>query len=139
MKSKLFYLFICLITFTGYSQEVPVQLNQIPSKAQSFLEQHFKSEFHHAMKTAMNKKIKYDVFLDDDTEIEFSDAGRWTVVNGKSKAVPYTFIQKQILDYIKIHHEGDAIVKIQRTDLNYKTTLSSGLDLHFDKLGVFVK
>lgn len=140
MKNKLL-LFVTSLLFSvsTYAQEVPLQFKELPTSAREFISEHFKSEFHHAVKTVSDKNIKYDVFLDDETAIEFSDAGRWRVVDGKNKPVPYTFIQKQVLDYVKIHHEGDAIVKIQRTDLNYKTKLSSGLDLHFDKLGVFVK
>lgn len=140
MKNKLL-LFVTSLLFSviTYAQEVPLQFKELPTNAQEFISEHFKSEFHHAIKIVIDKNITYQVYLNNETEIDFSDAGRWLVVDGKNKPVPYTFIQKQILDYIKINHEGDAIVKVQRTDLNYKTKLSSGLDLHFDKLGVFVK
>lgn len=138
MKLKL--LLISIIFSVGiHAQEAPLQFNELPASAREFINQHFTSDFHHAIKTVINKNITYDVFLDDNTEIEFSDTGRWRVVDGKNKAVPHSFIQKQILDYVKIHHEKETIVTVARTDLNYKIKLSTGLDLIFDKVGVFVK
>ena len=133
----------CVIAFTGclatYAQEAPVQESEIPAEAKSFIKEHFKSPVHHAIKDVERNRITYEVVLDDNTEIEFTEAGRWVEVNGKGKGIPTTFIQKQTLDYIKSAYPKDRIIKIERSDSGYEAEISSGTDLKFDARGTFVK
>ncbi len=140
MKTKILYVaaaFMCSIVLTA--QEVPVMEKELPAEAQTFLKEHFKSGFHHAIKEVANRKVTYDVVLDDTTEIEFTEVGRWKEVDGKGKAIPYTFLQMQILDYVKQTYPGQAITKIELEDSEYEIGLSNGMDLKFNSRGVFVK
>lgn len=140
MKTRLLYLFIAFFTTLNlHSQEVPVELSQLPAEARAFLKEHFKSKFHHAIKEVDGRVITYEVVLADNTEIEFDEAGKWTEVEGKKKPIPTTFIQKQTLDYVKINHPKETVMKIERSPSGYKITLSNGLGLRFDMMGVFVK
>jgi hypothetical protein len=140
MKTRLLYLFATLFaTFSLYSQEVPVEQSQLPAEAKAFLKEHFKSKFHHAIKDVEGRSITYEVVLNDNTEIEFDEAGKWKEVEGKDGPIPITFIQKQTLDYVKINHPKESIMKIERSQSEYKVGLSNGLGLKFDMMGVFVK
>lgn len=140
MKTRLLYLVITLCTtFNLYSQEVPVEQSQLPAEAKAFLKGHFKSKFHHAIKDVEGRSISYEVVLNDNTEIEFDEAGKWMEVEGKDGPIPTTFIQRQTLDYIRINHPKEAIMKIERSPSEYKVGLSNGLGLKFDMMGVFKK
>lgn len=140
MKTRLFSLFIMFfVTFNLYSQEVPVEQSQLPAEAKAFLKEHFTSKFHHAIKDVEGRSISYEVALNDNTEIEFDEAGKWKEVESKDKPIPTTFIQKQTLDYVKINHPKESIMKIERSASEYKVKLSNGLGLKFDMMGVFKK
>lgn len=140
MKTKILY------TITGfmlnaltYAQEVPVVRAEIPSEARHFLSDHFKSPFHHAIKDIERNTITYEVVLNDNTEIEFDSGGNWKEVDGKGKAIPYTFIQKQIIDYVKSEYPKEIITKIEVEPDKYEVELSNGLDLRFNAMGAFIK
>lgn len=123
----------------SYAQEVPVMRAELPSEARQFLSDHFKSPFHHAIKDMERNNISYEVVLNDNTEIEFDSAGKWKEVDGKGKAVPYSFIQKLITDYIKAEYPNEIITKIEVDPDQYEVELGNGLDLRFNALGNFVK
>jgi hypothetical protein len=140
MKTKLLYIIAALFcTVFLHAQEVPVNYQDIPAEAKTFLKDHFKSDFHHAIKEVSRRKVKYTAVLNDKTEIEFTEAGRWKEVDGKGSQIPYSFIQKQIVDYVKQQYPGQAIVKIELENSEYEVGLSNNLDLKFDSRGVFVK
>ena len=140
MKTKLLYA-IAAFMFSAafYAQEVPVMENDLPAEAKAFLKDHFKSGFHHAIKEVANRKVTYDVVLNDNTEIGFTEAGRWKEVDGKGKGIPSTFLQPQIIDYIKQTYPGQPITGIELDDLGYEVSLGNGMDLKFNVRGVFVK
>src|SRR5687768_14028380 len=106
-------LFFCI---TINAQEAPVQFDQLPAEAKSFIKEHFKSPFHHAIKDVGKRSISYEAVLEDNTEIEFTEAGRWIEVDGKGKPVPHSFMQRSIVDYVKINYPAQAITKIERND-----------------------
>jgi hypothetical protein len=122
-----------------FAQEAPVQQSQLPREAKTFLKEHFKSKFHHAVKDVDGRVITYEVVLNDNTEIEFDESGRWIEVDGKNKPIPTSFIQKQTLDYVKINNPKESVVKIERSVSGYELELSNGVDLKFDAMGTFVK
>lgn len=131
-----------LLIFIGISmhaQETPVTFEQLPAEARSFIKQHFKSPFHHAIKEVERRSISYEAVLENNTEIEFSEAGRWIEVNGKGNPVPLSLIEKQVSDYVLINYPAEAITKIERKDTGYEVELTSGTGLKFDAQGIFEK
>lgn len=139
MKKLLLSAALLFIVLSAHAQEAPILQNELPSEARLFIKDYFKSPFSRGMKEVGDRKISYDVTLEDNTEIEFDDAGRWTEVDGKGKAIPTTFIQRTIVGYVKSNYSNQYIIKIERTDLNYEVELKNGIDLIFDPMGTFVK
>ncbi|OYQ38023.1 hypothetical protein CHU92_06895 [Flavobacterium cyanobacteriorum] len=139
MKTLLLLSLLLLCDINLSAQEIPIQKSQLPREAQAFLKEHFKSGFHHAIKEVNERVILYDVFLNDNTEIEFNESGRWIKVDGKGQALPVTFLQKQTLDYVKIKYPAAQITKIERSASVYKLELSNKIDLKFDAVGTFIK
>lgn len=142
MKNRILFTIITLFLLIAApvsAQETPIQNSELPAQAQVFVKKHFKAPIHHAIKDIEQKKISYDVTLEDGTEIEFDEAGRWKEVSGKNKAIPTSFIQKQILDYVKGKYPKETINKIELSTYEYEVGLSNGMDLVFDVSGAFVK
>lgn len=139
IKRLLYTISAVLVCAALNAQEVPVKYEELPAAAKTFLKEHFKSPFHHAIKEVESRKVTYEAVLEDATEIEFNDAGKWREIDGRGKAIPYTFIQKQILDYVRLNHPKTSIVKIELDEAEYKVKLSNNLGLEFDSLGVFKK
>ena len=141
MKAQLLLSLIAI--FMGISavwaQQVPVQFDELPAEAKVFIVNHFKSPFHHAIKEVLDRKITYSAILEDNTEIEFTESGKWAEIDGEGKTIPYTFIQKQIIDYVNIHYPKESITRIELEKSRYETELSNGLNLKFDSRGTFVK
>lgn len=131
---------ICLfMSLSVTAQETPVTFEQLPAEAKTFIKQHFKSPFHHAIKEVETRSISYKAVLENNTEIEFTEAGRWLEVNGKGNPVPLSLVQKQISDYVLINYPAEAIIKIERENTGYEVEVTSGTDLKFDAQGIFEK
>lgn len=137
MKTIIF--FFLFIGFSLHAQETPITFDQLPAEARSFITKHFKSPFHHAVKDVEKRSIYYQAFLENNTEIEFSEAGRWIEVDGKGKPVPLSLIERQISDYVLINYPTEAITKIERKNTGYEVEITSGTDLKFNAQGIFEK
>lgn len=139
MKTILPFIAAIATVFSAGAQEAPIEFSGLPSEARSFIKTNFSSPFHHGIKEVESRKVSYEAVLNDNTEIEFDDSGRWKEVDGKGKAVPAALIQRPIQDYVKTNYQKQSIVKIERSDLAYEVKLSKGVELVFDPRGTFVK
>lgn len=139
MKTNILYSLFLLFTVSLYAQQVPVTYDELPKQAKDFLTKHFTEKVHHTIKEVNNRDVVYDVVMNDDTEIKFSQVGRWQMVDGKNKKIPYTILQMPIAEYVKSTHPKNYIVKITKTELNYLVTLNNGINLTFDVQGIYTK
>lgn len=80
----------------------------------------------------------YEVILDNGTEIEFDNDGKWTEIDCGHHAVPPSLIPHDIINHVKSNYAGRAIVKIERKKNKYEIELSNDVDLVFDKNGRFL-
>ena len=122
-------LFIAVLSAQAQEQET-VYRSELPSKVRSFLT-NFKSPFNHAIKATDDASTTYDITLNDRTEIQFSENGIWTLVDGKGKAVPLKFLGKSLQQYIKENHAGAVVTRIERCNSECKLALSDGQGLKF--------
>lgn len=83
------------------------------------------------------KKTDYDVRLVNGTKIEFSNSGKWTSVDCKSRSVPSELIPRAIRNYVSKNFESAKIVKIVKKASGYEITLSDDVELQFSLLGKF--
>lgn len=134
---------LLLITATLFIASLSVQAqetvyrSEIPSGARSLLSK-FKSPFHHAVKQDTEEATIYNITLNDKTEIKFADNGSLTVVDGKGKPIPYKFLDKPIIEYMKANYANDSITKVEMCDSECKLALSNGKALKFDSSGKFI-
>lgn len=114
-----------------------VYRSEIPSGARSLLSK-FRSPFHHAVKQDTEEATIYNITLNDKTEIKFADNGSLTVVDGKGKPIPYKFLDKTIVEYMKENYANDSITRVELCDSECKLALSNGKALKFDSSGKFI-
>ena len=117
---KVFLFLVCLFalqTVVMADDDKPIQVNQLPQPAQTFIKQYFS-----AAKVAMAKMEtdlfdkSYDVIFTNGDKLEFDKRGAWTEVNCKYSSVPGNVIPAQI----------------QKDKKDYEIKLSNGWEIKFD-------
>lgn len=137
MKMMLTTAAVLLLAFSAQCQET-VYRSEIPSKARSFLASNFRSPFKHAVKDFDDEATIYGITLNDKTEIQFFENGAWRLVDGKGKPVPYKFLDKQIVEYMRANYANETVTRIERCNSECRVALSNGQGLKFDSKGSLI-
>lgn len=128
-----------LMTGFMFAQDKVISQNQLPQIAKNFLSQHFKGIA--AGSIIEDRGIygvdEYKAHLANGMKVEFDSKGNWKEVDGEHQKLPYGFIPATIRNYVAKNFPNTNIVKIEKERWSYKTELSSGVDLEFDKNGNF--
>ncbi|MDE6239891.1 MAG: PepSY-like domain-containing protein [Muribaculaceae bacterium] len=116
-----------------------INRDELPQTAQDMLQQYFPKAKIGMIKVDKHllKKTDYDVRLVNGTTIEFSNAGKWTSVDCKTKEVPEGLIPKTIRNYVNKNFKDLKIVKIEKKSSGYEIGLSDGVELKFNLLGQY--
>ena len=116
-----------------------INRDELPQTAQDMLQQYFPKAKIGMIKVDKHllKKTDYDVRLVNGTTIEFSNAGKWTSVDCKTKEVPEGLIPKNIRNYVNKNFKDLKIVKIEKKSSGYEIGLSDGVELKFNLLGQY--
>lgn len=133
---KLVFLFVCLFTLhpgAWADDDKPIQVNQLPRTAQSFIKQYF------AENTVAMAKVEtdfwdksYDVIFTNGDKVEFDKKGNWKEVNCKYSEVPGKIVPTAIKSYIQSHYPDAKVLKLERDKRDYEVKLSNGWELKFD-------
>ena len=124
----------CCMLLTSCADE------SIPPTAQAFIDEYFPGT--NVVLTENDDEddgIKYCVWLNDGTKIEFDAAGQWQRVSRKKSGVPATLIPQEIMQYVKSHYPEEVIFKLSKKNYGYKTELSNDIDLRFNGQGQFLE
>ena len=135
---KLAFLFVGLfvMTLTTWAgNDKPIQVSELPQKAQQFIKKHFadQSVAMAKMETEFMDK-SYDVIFTNGDKVEFDKKGKWTSVDCKHTQVPAEVIPVDVQKYVTRNYPDAKILKIEVTDRKgYEIDLSNGFDIEFDK------
>ena len=136
MKKFIIYAIIALIfgTSTAYAgNDRPINVSQLPQKAQQFIKQHFPDEkVAYAKKERDLLKTNYEVVFTSGSKIEFRKDGEWKEIDCKYAKVPDAIIPPRIMEFVTTNYKGAAITEIDRDRRDYEIKLSNGLELTFD-------
>lgn len=133
---KLVLLLVCMFaiqTMVMADNDKPIQVNQLPAKAQTFISTHFKNH-----KVAMAKEESgvfyksYDVVFTNGEEVEFDKAGDWKEVKCRQSEVPAAIVPEAIRNYVKTNYPGTKILQIELDKKEYEIRLSNRLEITFD-------
>lgn len=132
---QLMTLTVCLFALIGIAKadnDNPIQVNELPQKAQEFIKQNFpKNEVSYAKveKEFMDKKFEV-VFVNGD-KVEFDKNGAWKEVDCKFSVVPDNIIPKQIKAHLNKQYPEAKILKIERDSKGYEVKLNNRLELKY--------
>lgn len=133
---KVLLLVVCLFTLQTVARaddDKPIQVNQLPQQAQTFIKHYFPSA-----KVAMAKMEtdlfdkSYDVIFTNGDKLEFDKKGAWTEVNCKFSAVPLDVLPAQIQKYVRANHPDAKVLRIEKDRKDYEVKLSNGWEIEFD-------
>lgn len=138
---KYFFAFFAFFAIAlASAQKKNIQPSQLPEGALDFIEQNFTSvALHHCMKFTEGESVRYKAVLADDTEIDLTENGEWTEIDGKIHSIQPTFLGPTIIAKIKKAHPGQRLLKATKTAKTIEVTLVNGTKLSFDKSGNLVK
>jgi len=122
-----------------YADKYTLNRDVLPQAAREMLNEHFPEAKIGMIKVDKHllKKTDYDVKLINGTKIEFNNAGKWTLVDCKKRAVPQELIPTAIRNYVAKKFGSVKIVKIEKKSFGYEITLSDDVELKFGLLGTF--
>ena len=122
--------------FAGHDH--PIKVEQLPEKAQKFLTTYWNDV--KVVKAEMDKdglEVTYDVYLENNTKIEFDKRGEWKEIKSPMTEIPKGVIMQNILDYVANNYSGSRIEKIKREHHHYEVELTNDIELKFNKKGEF--
>lgn len=133
MKLMLVALVCLLVSTVSYADGRVIPVSQLPESANTFVATHFpgKKIFY-----AQKDGRKYEVRLDDGTEIDFDRKGNWDKVDCHDfTAVPAAIVPAAIAAYVNTNFSTIFITKIDKERYGYSVELSNDIELKFDKQG----
>lgn len=122
-------------TMVMADNDKPVQVNQLPAKAQTFLNTYFK-DVKVALATQDTELFSksYDVVFNTGDKVEFDKSGEWTEVRCRQTGVPAAIVPAQIAEYVKTTYPDAQILQIERDDHGgYEIKLSNRWEITFNK------
>lgn len=133
---QLISLIICLCVFSGIAKsdnDKPITVNELPSKAQHFIQQFFSGNtvaYAKIDKDFLDKN--YDVVFTNGEKIEFDKNGEWKEINCKFTTVPDAVIPEQIKSYVTKQFPQAKVLKIEREHKGYEVKLNNKLEIKFN-------
>lgn len=111
----------------------PIRFDQLPKQAQQIINESFPNDRMSYAKMERDLfEVSYEVILVSGTKLEFGRKGEWREISTRNAAIDSKLIPAPILDYVKLHHPDNIIVKIERDRYTYEIKLNGGMQLKFD-------
>lgn len=133
---KLVMMLVCMFavhTMVMADNDKPIQVNQLPAKAQTFLKTHFKNQKVALAKLETELFYKgYDVTFTNGEKIEFDKTGEWTEVQCRQSEVPPQIVPEGIKTYVKTNYPDARILQIERDKKEFEIKLSNRWEIKFD-------
>lgn len=133
---KLVMMLVCLFTvhtMVMADNDKPIQVSQLPAKAQTFIKTYFNNQ-----KVALAKQETelfykgYDVVFTNGEKVEFDKAGEWTEVQCRQSEVPAQIVPEAIKTYVKTNYPDAKILQIERDKKEFEIKLSNRWEIKFD-------
>ena len=115
------------------AHDFPISTNMLPAAAKLFVQQNFPGRvIAYAKVDTDHANTKYEVCLNDGTEIEFYADGSVDDIDCHYTPVPVTVVPETIQEYVETVFPGTSIVKVDRKYHGYEVELSNDMELKFN-------
>jgi|SRR5690554_6899867 len=138
----LFAAILLVISISSCDKDEKIAIDQLPSPAQDFLDEHFASQTVVSLQKDKDGRsgLEYEARLDNGVEVTFNQDGVWQEVDAPNgEALPTTFIQPSIVNYIGAEYPNTGINNIDREPQRFDVELTNNVDLVFDMEGNFLR
>ncbi|MDE5726227.1 MAG: PepSY-like domain-containing protein [Duncaniella sp.] len=122
-------------------KDAPISFESLPQAAQTFIHQYYPSDkVVYVSREGKNNRTSYDVTLASGHEVEFDATGQWTDVDAPAQQyVPEGIVPQPISEYVATNFPAYGINEISRkSNGGYEVELTNGLELPFDRDGIFI-
>ena len=139
MKKYSFFLaaLLCMMVSTVcHADDYMVAPAQLPAPVKNFVTQHFKGKS--IAYAELDREFaggKYELHLNDGTELNFDRRGNWDKVDCHMMPVPAALVPAPIANYVKANYAGSKVSKIDKERYGYDIELTNGIELKFNKAG----
>ena len=133
---KFIMMLVCMFavhTMVMADNDKPIQVNQLPTKAQTFIKTYFKN--HKVALAKMESGVfykSYDVVFTNGEKVEFDKAGEWKEVRCRQSEVPAQVVPETIRNYVKTNYPDARILEIEFDHNEYEIKLSNRWEITFD-------
>lgn len=136
MKKMMLFL-ACVFTLVATAcadNHQPIDRNQLPEKAQTFLITYFPdAKISLARKDIDVMELSYDVIFIDGSKVEFDRKGNWTEVDCLTHPLPSGIVPETIDKIIRTHYPAAQATKIERDHREIEVKLNNRVELTFNK------
>lgn len=114
----------------------PIPTEKIPAAVKTFVDEHFANQ---RIIFAEKEAGKYEVKLNNGTDVDFDNKGNWTKVDCENSMLPNALLPLFTRQYIELNFSGAYATKIEKKRFGYEVEMSNGLDLKFNHQGEVIK
>lgn len=140
MKDKI--IIACLLFMSSFfvNAQKKEQVRTLPKEGTEFVNTYFKDQkIKSIFKVPVDRIHKYEVTLDNGTEIELSDRGRWQEVDGNSNAIPFGYLKPATVTYLKTNYGNRKVTEVENGQRFIFVKLDNGVKLQFEVEGKFYR
>lgn len=129
----------CAGTASAFIDSYVIKRDKLPEEAQEMLETYFPKAKVSLIKIDRHllKKTDYDVKMTNGTLIEFSNSGKWKVVDCGKREVPEELVPKAIRRWLNKNEPDLKVNMVQKKTASWLIRLSDGTVRKFDLLGTY--
>lgn len=118
----------------------PITKDQLPAAAKAFIKKFFSAAT--IATITMDKELlgrSYEVTMDCGAKLEFDKEGEWDNIECPRAQIPAAILPLDTRHYLTDNYPGCGIKGLEQKRRGYEVELENGLELKFDKDGLFVK
>jgi len=134
---KIFLTLACVFTLVANAcadNYQPIDRNQLPEKAQTFLSTYFPEAKVSLIRKEIDvMELSYDVIFTDGCKVEFDRKGNWTEVDCLTHLVPAGIVPEAITKVVNAHYPDAQVTKIERDHREVDVKLNNRVELTFNK------
>jgi len=138
MKDKIIIAYLLFMSSFFMNAQKKEQVRTLPKEGTEFVATHFKDQkIKSIFKVPVERKHKYEVTLENGTEIELDHSGRWQEVDGNSNTVPFGYLKPATVTYLKTNYGNRKVVEVENGPRFIFVKLDNGVKLQFEAEGKF--
>ncbi len=134
------FLGLALLTACDDDDDKRINPSALPDAAKSFITQYFPTQTILVVeRSGDGDHRRYEVWLNDGTELKFNHEGLWTEVDCKTGALPAGILLPEIETYIAENYPNAVAQEVERTNEGFDVEISTRQHLIFSPTGTFIR